>query len=132
MQNDTCNGQKAKKRECVKKEAGNERGTILTLWHEHHTTEDTSRQLIARFVSLDMPFSCFGRKKKNARTSVGIAIGTAIGAASNTVTGTATGSTLTDVGLATTAAAAPHKTIPEVSEVGCTVIYEEEGPIQAE
>jgi len=56
---------------------------------------------------------CGWGKKKEARTTI-----------------PATG-TLTDLGSSTTAAI-PETAILEVNEVGCTVIYEGEGPLLAE
>jgi hypothetical protein len=58
-------------------------------------------------------------KKKNNQTSPDIATGMATWA-------------LTDPDSSTTGAAALYNAIPDVNEVGCTVIYEGEGPLRAE
>jgi hypothetical protein len=78
-----------------------------------------------------MPSFLPPREKKNVQTRAGIATGTATGAAPSDATVTATAAS-TERGSSTTAAAAPSKAIPEVNEVGCTVIYEGEGPLRAE
>jgi hypothetical protein len=82
-------------------------------------------------VSQDMPWFRL-RRKKNVQTSAGIATRTATGAASSDATGTAIGAASNDATGSLTAADGPCKAIPEVNEVGCTVVYEGEGPLRAE
>jgi hypothetical protein len=117
---DTCRSKSTKTKYSVFhggwKRLTSNREALPILWPEHYTTENTSPPV--------------DRQSRHVMVSPSTTR-TAIGAAFNYATGTATGA-LTDIGSSPTAAAAPYNAISEVNEVGCTVIYEGEGPLRAE